>query len=216
MSVLEVVLLILVILFFLIVFLLIIPLGVVASYHGDFNELTLKIRVWFVNIKFDIPQKSKKKVSDKTKKQVEEQQTEAKTEKEAGDTSKKTEKQTVKKLKNNFNKYLPLIKLVPPTIYRLIEKIVFDDIYIIWYVKSGNAADSAIAAGKMYAAFYSAYAAITPPFNIRLKDVRFEPDFLGSDGINNYINVRVSTRLILIIIVALWFLIAMKDTAKQR
>ncbi len=208
MAVVETILLILAIillfLLFIILILLFVPLGIVVSYHGDFNELLLKIRVGFLHVKLNLPAK-------KLEKDAEEE-----TQKAAESVEETIKKEPVKEIKKNIEKYLPLIKLIPPAIYRLIEKIKIDNVVVVWHVYSKTAADSAINSGKLYSLFYSIFATITPPFNIKLKQVVFQPDFIGDAAINNYINIRVSTQLVLIIIVALWFLIEMKNSMKSN
>ncbi len=198
MLILEIFLVVIAIILLLIVVILIIPVGIIISYYGDFNELTLKIRIWLFNIKLNLSSKKVKKTEKVAEKKIEKE-------------IPKTE-EDVKKLKFDFKKYLPLVKLAPPTIYRLIETIVFDQIYILWFVKAKDAAEAAISSGRYYAIYYSLYAAITPPFNIKMREVIFKPDFIGDGSVNNVIKVRVSTRIISVIIVALWFLLNASKT----
>ncbi len=206
MSVVGIILAILAILLFLVLLLLVIPLGILVSYHGDFNELLLKIRVGFIHFNLKLPTSKVKKDAEKDVKKTIEVAQEV-----AIDEVEHKPAVALEKIK----KYLPLISLVPPTIYRLIEGIKIDRVVIIWYVHSKNAADSAINAGRMYSMFYSLFAAVTPPFNIKLKQVLFEPDYIGEAGVNNLITVRVSTQLISIVAVALWFFIEMKSDMKS-
>ncbi len=211
MSVLEIILLILGILLFLVLLLIFIPLGVALTYKGDFNEIILKIRVGFISVKFNLPSTSTE--SDKSKKDIAKKEKPKDKQKKNED---KPQQDIPQKAEGVIKKYMPLIKLAPPAIYRLIESITIDKVCIVWHIHTADAAKTAIQVGQSYALLHSVVALITPPFNISLKNVSILPDYVGKNGIDNYATVRISTQLFKLIATALWFLITIKNNNKRE
>ncbi len=195
MGVLEIILIILGSIVLLLLILLIIPLGIKIDYSARTGKTTLFAKIWFVTVKLDLD-KEKKVKKKKQKKEEPEEKAEAPSEK----------KSKFQNALDMYKKHQNLIKLVPATLYRIIERIRIYDIEILWYIhKEDDAAATAIATGQMYAAFFAATSVLSPPFKFEYKSVDFLPDFVGNAKYSSRATVKITTNIASLAAVAIWF-----------